>query len=136
MKTRNEVIANAVITGLVVSGDFGANSYNVCDLMTLSLSTLDNLYRKNTALLAKQNESKSLFNKQQNNVLLEQTIELLETIFTIRKETQDLAETKAKELKAKQEKLALLKKAKEVKEIEAINSLNLEELDKQIAELS
>lgn len=136
MKTQNEIIANAVINNITVNGDFGSNIYNVCDLMNLSLATLDNLYRKNTALLAKQSESKSLFNKKANNVLLEQTIELLETIFTIRKEAQDLAETKAKELKKKQEKLAVLKAAKEQKEIEAINNLSLEDLDKQIAELS
>jgi microcompartment protein CcmK/EutM len=132
---REQIIANAVINGITVSGKFNSNTHNVCDLMNLSIESIDSLYRTNKELLDK-HSTQSLLKKEKGTKLLEDKLLLLQTIFELKVEQDKEIKLAAANRAAKQNKLILLSKAKEAKEIQAINDLSLEELEKQIAELS
>lgn len=132
---REQIIANAVINGITVSGKFQSNTHNVCDLMNLSVESIDGLYRTNKELLDK-HSTQSLLKKEKGVKQLEDKLLLLQTIFEIKVEQDATIKLAVANKVAKQNKLILLSKAKEAKEISAINDLSLEDLEKQIAELS
>lgn len=132
---REQIIANAVINNITVSGKFQSNSHNVCDLMNLSIESIDSLYRTNKELLDK-HSTQSLLKKEKGVKQLEDKLLLLQTIFELKVEQDAAIKLAIANRVAKQNKLILLSKAKEAKEISAINELSLEELEKQIAELS
>lgn len=132
---REQILANAVINGITVSGKFQSNTHNVCDLMNLSVESIDGLYRTNKELLDK-HSTQSLLKKEKGVKQLEDKLLLLQTIFEIKVEQDATIKLAVANRVAKQNKLILLSKAKEAKEISAINDLSLEDLEKQIAELS
>jgi microcompartment protein CcmK/EutM len=132
---REQILANAVINNITVSGKFNSNTHNVCDLMNLSIESIDSLYRTNKELLDK-HSTQSLLKKEKGTKLLEDKLLLLQTIFELKVEQEAAIKLAAANRAAKQNKLILLSKAKEAKEIQAINELSLDELEKQIAELS
>lgn len=132
---REQILANAVINGITVSGKFQSNAHNVCDLMNLSVESIDGLYRTNKELLDK-HSTQSLLKKEKGVKQLEDKLLLLQTIFEIKVEQDATIKLAVANRVAKQNKLILLSKAKEAKEISAINDLSLEDLEKQIAELS
>lgn len=132
---REQILANAVINGITVSGKFQSNAHNVCDLMNLSVESIDGLYRTNKELLDK-HSTQSLLKKEKGVKQLEDKLLLLQTIFEIKVEQDATIKLAVANRVAKQNKLILLSKAKEAKEISAINDLSLEELEKQITDLS
>lgn len=132
---REQILANAVINGITVSGKFQSNAHNVCDLMNLSVESIDGLYRTNKELLDK-HSTQSLLKKEKGVKQLEDKLLLLQTIFEIKVEQDATIKLAVANKVAKQNKLILLSKAKEAKEISAINDLSLEELEKQITDLS
>lgn len=127
-----EVIYNAVVNNTTVPGKFGSNVYNVCELFTLNLDTLDGLYRSNNELLSKMNQN-SLLNRNSMSNVINDRIALIEVVFKIKKAAQEAAEAKKALLKAKKERLMLLTKAKEEKEIQAISNMSLEDIEKELA---
>lgn len=128
------IIALAVVQGLFVTGKLSNNRYNSCDLMNLSLESLDGIYR-NLSSLQEKHKANSLIQRSKASEDIQKQLELVEAIFEVKKLQENEERRKRQEFKAKVEKLALLSKAKEAKQIEAINSLSLEEIDKQLEEL-
>ncbi len=127
-----EVIYNAVVNNTTIPAKFGGNQYNVCELFTLNLDTLDGLYRSNNELLSKMNQN-SLLNRNSMSNVINDRIALIEVVFKIKKAAQEAAEAKKALLKAKKERLMLLTKAKEEKEIQAISNMSLEDIEKELA---
>lgn len=132
---REQIITNAVLSGLTVSGKFSSNEHNVCDLMNLSIESLDSLYRSNKELLDKQ-QTHSLLKKEKSTKVLEDKLQLLQTIFEFKVEQKEYQDKLKADKTAKQNRLILLSKAKERKEVEAISNLSVKELDKELAALS
>lgn len=126
-------------SGSVTPGKFGANSYNVMQLLhTTDITTLQGMYVN----LEKEINTLDKSNKWTAPVATTKRIENLKKwynfidlligykLFTAQEIA--LAEQLRKEKAAK---LAVMKKASEAKEIERINSLTKEEIDAEIAAL-
>ena len=126
-------------SGATLPGKFGANSYNVMQLMhTTTIETLQGLYQN----LEKEIETLGKINKWTAPAATTQRVENLKKwynfidlligykLFTAQE--QAAAEKSRKE---KAQKLSILTKASEAKEIERINNLSKEELDAEIAAL-
>ena len=127
-------------SGTILPGKFGANSYNVMDLLhSLSITTLQGLHvqlKKDISALGDVDDWSGDSKVQIRVENLTKWKEFIHLVIGYKKsliEQAELAEAKKKE-KAKQ--LAILSKAKEGKEIEEISKMSLEELNAKISELS
>ena len=127
-------------TGHVLTGKFGANSYSVWDVLhnldNNTLTFLNTNLKKEVSVLEetddwnvseKQSKKASQTRKWQEFVNLVRGYKLYNA---------ELAENEKQMKIAKQERLALLKHMKGEAEVKALGALTVEELDKQIAELS
>ena len=135
MTNKETVIYNAVVNGTTIGGMFGGNTYNVMDLLTLNPSTLDGIYSR-LCKLSKDLSTDSLINKSKKLSEVESHKELVETVFDIKKQQEADRLITRKELEDRRRKLEILHAAKGMKEVENISKLSVEDLEKQIAELS
>ena len=127
-------------SGATLPGKFGANSFNVMQLMhTSTIETLQGLYQN----LEKEIDTLGKVNKWTAPIATTQRIENLKKWYNFIDlligyklfATQEQA-TAEKLRKEKAQKLSILTKASEAKEIERINGLSKEELDAEIAALA
>mgnify|MGYP001766808224 CR=1 FL=1 len=139
-KRLKELFLKLGFEGRTLPGKFGANSYNVLDLMhTISITTLQGLYKdlkKEVASLEETDEWSSgpaVSSKIELSTLWKEFVYLL---IGYKKYQYEIISAAAEAKRNAANKLALLKRAKDAKELEEINSLSIEELNKQIAELS
>jgi hypothetical protein len=126
-------------SGATLPGKFGANSYNVMQLVhSTTIETLQGLYQN----LEKEIDTLGKVNKWTAPVITTQRVENLKKWYNFidlligyklyNAQEQAAAEKSRKE---KAQKLSILTKASEAKEIERINGLSKEELDAEIAAL-
>lgn len=133
-----ELFLELGFSGFTIPGKFGANSYNVIQLLhTTDITSLQVIYidlERDIEKLGKINKWTSpQASKLENLKKWYEFIDLLIGYKLYNAQQQSIAEQNKKE---KAEKLKILKKAFEAKEIERINSLSQEELDAEIAKLS
>ena len=122
--------------GAVLAGKFGANNYNVIDILHNStLQTLQGIHlslKKDIASLEAQDEWSQDVTSSAKSQQLKDWGEYVNLVIGYKKFSTEQAEI-AKQLRAeKAQKLAQLKAIKGMKEIEALNSLSLEDLEKEI----
>lgn len=128
------ILGNAVVEGTTVSGKFQNNNYKVCDLMELSLESLDSIYSSLSEIANKQ-ATGSLLKRNTVSLSIKKQLELVETVFMIKKEIVEETRRRQKEKQENLQRLSVLKNLKTQKELEELGKLTSEEIEVQIAEL-
>lgn len=129
-----QLLGEAVLKNITISGTFG--KYSVSDLVSLSLESLDAIYKQLKNKLSKYDTDSLLESKNTRAInKIQKQLEIVKAVFEYNLAESERLSNAIKIKVEKDQRLALLKEAKTKKELEAIKNTALEDLEKEIASL-